>query len=170
MSQTNERRRELYKHNREDILARNRDYRVAHKEKITAWQKEYRKVYYSSNRDAIKAAAIEYKESTKYSYRHIKLRLLRFAKYRAKKNNLPFNLSLDDFEIPKYCPVLGIELKPSVGSKNMECSPTLDKVIPSLGYVKGNVQVISHRANTIKRDASLDELEKLVCYLRRLTQ
>ena len=169
MPQTNERRRELYKQNRDRILARNRKYRKAHKEEIAAWMKDYHKVYYSENHDAIKAAATEYKKETKYSARHIKQRLLRFAKHRAKKNNLPFNLSLDDFEIPEYCPVFGIKLKPAVGTQDMSCTPTLDKVIPRLGYVKGNVQIISHRANTIKRDASLEELEKLVCYLRRLT-
>lgn len=85
MPQTNERRRELYKQNRENVLARNRKYRKAHKEAIATWMKEYHKAYYSENQDAIKAAAIEYKKETKYSAHHIKLRLLRFAKYRAKK-------------------------------------------------------------------------------------
>ena len=39
-----------------------------------------------------------------------------------------------------------------------DTSPTLDKIIPERGYVKGNVQVISHKANSMKRNASLDEL------------
>ena len=44
------------------------------------------------------------------------------------------------------------------GNKCTDNSPTLDKIIPSLGYVSGNIWIISHRANTIKSDASIDEL------------
>lgn len=46
-------------------------------------------------------------------------------------------------------------------------SPTLDKIIPALGYVPGNVWVISHRANTIKSDASLEELKTLTANLEK---
>ena len=45
-------------------------------------------------------------------------------------------------------------------------SPTIDKLIPSLGYTKGNVWVISRRANMIKSDATLEELELLVGNLK----
>jgi hypothetical protein len=47
-------------------------------------------------------------------------------------------------------------------------SPSLDKIIPSKGYIKGNVWVISNRANTLKNDASLQELELLVENLKKL--
>jgi hypothetical protein len=50
--------------------------------------------------------------------------------------------------------------------KPTDNSPSLDKIIPSLGYVRGNVQVISQRANSIKRDATLAELELLVQNMR----
>jgi hypothetical protein len=46
-------------------------------------------------------------------------------------------------------------------------SPTLDRIIPSLGYVRGNVKVISMRANVLKHNASLDELKKLVAWLEK---
>ena len=45
-------------------------------------------------------------------------------------------------------------------------SPTIDKLIPSLGYTKGNVWIVSRRANMIKSDATLEELELLVNNLR----
>lgn len=46
-------------------------------------------------------------------------------------------------------------------------SPSLDRMIPALGYVASNVRVISYRANAIKRDATLDELRALVAYVER---
>ena len=83
--------------------------------------------------------------------------MLNYARARAKKKGLPFNLELTDIVIPKNCPLLDIPLvlDNEVFADN---SPSLDRLIPHLGYVKGNVKVISVRANTIKSNATLDEL------------
>jgi hypothetical protein len=83
--------------------------------------------------------------------------MLRSAKHRAKKKGIPCSIELADIKIPKYCPILGIELSTSIGGA-VPNSPSLDKIISSLGYVKGNIQVISNKANYMKRDATLDEL------------
>jgi hypothetical protein len=40
----------------------------------------------------------------------------------------------------------------------MACSPSLDQLIARNGYVRGNVWVISHRANTLKSNATSEEL------------
>jgi hypothetical protein len=98
-----------------------------------------------------------------------KIYMLRRAKHRAKLLNLPFDLTPDDITIPERCPLLGIVLKPEK-TKARWCAPSLDRIIPELGYVKGNVMVVSQRANVLKRDASLEELEMLVCGLRRITR
>jgi hypothetical protein len=45
-------------------------------------------------------------------------------------------------------------------------SPTVDRLVPELGYIEGNISVISHRANSIKRDASAEELEKVLAWVR----
>jgi hypothetical protein len=88
------------------------------------------------------------------------------AKARAKRDGLSFNLEMSDIVIPDTCPVFGIPL--FVGNRNQhENAPTLDKIIPELGYVKGNVRVISYRANRIRNDATLDELRKLVAFLEQ---
>lgn len=79
------------------------------------------------------------------------------AKARAKMYNLPFNITKDDICIPKYCPALGVELKVAEGRMKPN-SPSLDKIIPSLGYVKGNIQVLSLKANLMKQNASPYEL------------
>ena len=47
-------------------------------------------------------------------------------------------------------------------------SPSLDKIIPSLGYVKDNIWVISYRANTIKNNCTFEEIEKLYKSLRKM--
>ncbi len=92
-------------------------------------------------------------------------RMFSSAKARARDENFPFNLELDDIIIPEICPALGIKIQKSSG-KPTDSSPSIDKIIPELGYVKGNVKVISYRANAIKRDASLDELEKIAMYVK----
>lgn len=88
--------------------------------------------------------------------------MLRHAKKRAEENGVPFNLTLDDIVIPEVCPIFGLTLTFGGG----EARPTLDRVRPELGYVPGNVLVISGRANRIKSDATLTELEKLTEYMR----
>jgi hypothetical protein len=87
------------------------------------------------------------------------------ARNRAQKQNIPFNLEESDIVIPKFCPVLGIELKIAPG-KAQDCSPSIDKIVPALGYVKGNICIISWRANLLKNNATLDELERVTDYVR----
>lgn len=89
------------------------------------------------------------------------------AKASANQRNLPFNIEPADILIPTVCPLLGIPLY--VGKKK-HCpnSPSLDKIIPAKGYVKGNIQVVSYRANVIKQDASLEELQTLTANLERI--
>lgn len=50
----------------------------------------------------------------------------------------------------------------ALGSGLSDMSPSLDRLIPSKGYVKGNVVVVSWRANRLKNNASLADLRALV--------
>lgn len=94
-------------------------------------------------------------------------RLFQCARLRAKDKVLPFNITVEDCAIPERCPILGIPLFHSRGFKGgpRANSPTLDRIIPALGYVKGNVMVISHRANTIKTDATASEVRAVADFL-----
>ena len=83
------------------------------------------------------------------------------ARRRATRNNLPFNIELSDIVIPLKCPALGIPLFVGAGFPT-ENSPSLDRMIPKLGYVKGNVVVVSHKANTMKNSGTLREMLMLV--------
>jgi hypothetical protein len=83
--------------------------------------------------------------------------MLSSARYRARKHSLPFNLKVSDIYIPERCPVLGMPLRIGDGH-NQENSPSLDRIIPELGYVRGNVIVVSLRANVVKSDATPEEI------------
>lgn len=87
------------------------------------------------------------------------------AKGRARRQGVPFDLEPEDIVFPDACPVLGITLE--FGDKGRtNNTPSIDRKVPALGYTKGNISIISWRANRIKNDATLEELEKLVAYLK----
>lgn len=83
--------------------------------------------------------------------------LFNMAKKRAGYNNIEFNISIDDIKIPKYCPILNIELKVNndVAKNN---SLSLDRIDNNKGYIKGNIAVISRLANAMKSSCSYEEL------------
>ena len=95
----------------------------------------------------------------------------RSALARAKKRGLPYDdKPPPDLELPDVCPVLGIALRYLNGTgKFSPDSPSLDRVKPSLGYVAGNLRVISFRANTLKNNAAVDELRAVVRYMEAVS-
>lgn len=96
--------------------------------------------------------------------------ILARIKNRAKTNKIPFNLDITDIVVPEVCPVLGIPITSGFekGKGYHPDGPSVDRLIPSLGYVKGNVRVISARANLLKNDATISELELVLEDLRRI--
>jgi hypothetical protein len=103
-------------------------------------------------------------------YRNPAANMFKAAKFRAKLKGVPFNLEPSDVIIPTHCPILGIPIIPKtghgIGSVRGD-SPTLDRIIGQLGYVKGNVMVISFRANAIKSNATPSEMAKILDYMRK---
>lgn len=95
-----------------------------------------------------------------------KKRMLSDAKKRARLHGVRFELDVDDFEIPTKCPVLGVPLSMGNGGIASPNSASMDRIIPEWGYIKGNVIVISHRANTIKHNASPSELGLIYKFFR----
>jgi hypothetical protein len=89
--------------------------------------------------------------------------MLRAAKYRAQTGGYLCTITEADIIIPERCPLLKTKFERGCGvGQTRPSSPSLDRINPKLGYVPGNVWVISHRANSIKRDATLKELQLLV--------
>jgi hypothetical protein len=111
------------------------------------------------------------KATERWKAKNHALMLLYKARYRAKKNGEPFDLTETDIVVPAVCPVLDIPLQRHVGGKGKthDDSPTLDKIVPALGYVKGNVAVISGRANRIKNDASAEEHRKIANWIEAMS-
>ena len=93
--------------------------------------------------------------------------LVNSARRRAKRDGLPFDLTHEDITIPERCPALGIPLAPSTAGRQGgdDASPSLDRLVPELGYVPGNVRVISRRANSIKQNAAPDELLAVAAWM-----
>ena len=86
------------------------------------------------------------------------------ARTRAKKAGVPCAITHEDFEIPEFCPILGIRLEQGT-RKAHDASPSLDRVIPERGYVSDNIAVISHRANMIKSSGSAEEHRKIADWM-----
>ncbi len=87
------------------------------------------------------------------------------TKKRAKKRNILFEIEISDIVIPKFCPILGMELSFGVGTVH-DGSPSLDRIVPEKGYVKGNCFIISSKANRMKQENTLEDLEKIILYIK----
>jgi hypothetical protein len=88
-----------------------------------------------------------YKKNNPVSY------LLTQARRRAKQSGLAFDLSIEDLLVPEVCPYLKTAFV--VGTRY---AASIDRIDNTRGYVKGNVEIISRKANTMKNDASVAEL------------
>lgn len=89
--------------------------------------------------------------------------LVNTAKARADSRGIPFSITSDDITIPGVCPVLGIPIK--LEDTYTDNVPTIDRIVPSLGYVPGNVAVISNKANRLKSDATSEELRQIADWM-----
>ena len=73
----------------------------------------------------------------------------------ARKEGYPDGNSGDfyDLEFPDYCPILGIPIDYNYSKKRIkggsDFSPSFDKIYPNLGYVKGNVRIVSFLGNRV---------------------
>lgn len=99
---------------------------------------------------------------------YIAQQMLSQAKQRAKRQGVPFDLKREDLIFPTVCPVLGVTFtKPSKGcGYAADTSYSLDKIVPALGYVAGNVAIISCLANRLKNSNSIETLESLLAYMK----
>lgn len=130
---------------RPDQKMKRREYRVTHNEQFNEYYRAYRE-------------------------RHPNRGLYRAARDRAKTRGLEFDISYDDIVIPAMCPVLNVPIVCYAGrgtpGGRMD-SPSLDRIDPTRGYTKDNIQVISHKANSMKFNATKEELLKFADWVYR---
>lgn len=152
---------------RPEVMARNRElYRKRYEADQggikTAKRAEHYKKWNDPEYRAKKQAEYERRWDTDWSRQKITQ-----LRSRAKKLGLEFNIDASDIPLPKFCPVLGIEL--SVGdSTGRNSTPSVDRIDNTKGYVKGNVVVVSNKVNAVKRDLPLVELQKIVKFYEQL--
>lgn len=87
------------------------------------------------------------------------------ARKRATRQGIPFTITSKDLKLPSRCPVFGTALSNDY-HEDTDNYPSIDRLRPELGYVPGNVAIISRRANRIKSDCSVEELTQIVEYLK----
>lgn len=77
---------------------------------------------------------------------------------RAKDSRRECDIDISDIEIPEYCPYLNIKLSTDKKDCYSDNYYSIDRIDSSKGYVKGNIQIISRLANTMKNNATIEQL------------
>ena len=102
-------------------------------------------------------------------------RLFEYAKRRAKSKSRKFDITIEDVVIPNQCPILGIKIIKQWGlseqnNQSRANNPTLDRINSQKGYIKGNVEVISYRANILKKDGTSLEHMQIAKYIKKFSK
>ena len=144
-----------------------RKYREANREKLREHTREYDREWRANNLELARERQRNYtnKWRATLSTCDHERQLINSAKARANKCGLAFNIDETDITIPDTCPVLGIPLQRGSGAVT-DGSPSLDRIDNTKGYVRGNVHVISFRANRLKNNATAEELEAVARWMR----
>lgn len=121
-----------------------------------AWQKANPDRKRAANERYYKAhPGIAAERSRAWHKDHPERKMLKSAKGRATKFGIEFDINREDLlPLPTHCPILGIELQWGGGNGRTDNSPSLDRIDSAQGYVRGNIQVISWRANRLKGDST----------------
>jgi len=151
-------------HQRELQRLKGQRRRAKHGDKLRAYEREryakkrdeiraHRAELYAKNVGGIRDKALLY-QKLRYETGCMDVRLraaLAAAKSRAKERGLNFDLKLKDLGAPTHCAVTGIEFDMTKSFREGNIFvPSLDRIDPSLGYVRGNVRVVIHGYNLAK--------------------
>ena len=131
---------------------------------------EYQKNRRIQNKDQILDYSRNYQKNKRKNFEFRLQMLLNASKQRSKKKSRENNLTLDDIKsiYPEdgLCPIFGTKL--IFGDAGFrEDSPSIDRIDSTKGYTKNNVQIISWKANRIKMNSSVEELELILAYMKQ---
>jgi hypothetical protein len=166
--------REAYWKNRERYIGYvKKDY-----QKNKEQRKAYRRKFAKENREKLRKKEKAYRDKNiekcrqnrrDWVFKNYEREMVTSARQRAKLNNLEFSIDHTDIVLPDKCPYLGIDIIRGFGKRG-DNSPSLDRIDSTRGYTKDNIIVISYRANRIKNDATLEELELITAAVRKELQ
>lgn len=150
--------------------------------------KDYHKQYYQANKEKWARDTPEkqekHREASKKSYHkcrekrakkhdewaennHARVLFLQ-ARRSARYRGLDFNLEQGDVVIPEVCPYLGCPLTSTQGQGRVWTNASIDRIDSSKGYIKGNIQIVSVLANSMKQQATIEQLQAFAEGVMRL--
>lgn len=126
---------------------------------------------YSSNANRTKYCSVNCSEAAHYA-KHMmspKFRLSRLcgmAKNRAKNKGLPFNISAE-YMLTLWtgkCSLTGVDfvLGKRHAGRVQPYTPSIDRIVPALGYVKGNVRLVTYQMNVALSEFGVGQFEKFI--------
>jgi hypothetical protein len=154
-----------YENNTEYAKEQSQKWRDEHPEQA----KETKRTYYSTHKEKIKLSQQATVNKKRAYYNHMKnmykrshwaQKILGECHRRAKKKGVPFDMKASDLfdpktgAVPEFCPIFPHIRIDYNGGPDRRCWPSVDRIVPELGYVTGNVWVISFSANTWKMNGS----------------
>lgn len=94
--------------------------------------------------------------------------MLNGIRRRAAAKNVPCTLTVSELVelMPDKCPVFGVEFSFINNGKMTPDSPSVDRLIPSRGYVKDNVAIVSMKANAIKSAFTSDDVLRVAEWMK----
>lgn len=170
-------RRSYYLANRDKFIETSKNYRLQHMDQVRATKKAYRKSHPEYFRELNRAKRLrhldDYNRKAREYYQ--KTKISRWAKRqvfvcrdRARKKGVPFSIQWTDLldrktgHLPEKCAVFGFQLDYNSGP-DRRIWASVDRIIPAMGYVPGNVRVISMAANIAKLDG-INDLFQVIPY------
>lgn len=142
----------------------NDDYKEKNRIRTNAWHvKKY-------NSDPEYKAKIRTRVAVNTKNMPIQKYLLTLAKKTSKEKGWECDLELEDIIVPEFCPHCGIKLQSYVGKGNNSRgydAYSIDRKDSTKRYIKGNVQIVCWRYNDLKKNATIEELQLVIDYMKK---
>lgn len=154
------------------------DYAKPSPEDIASWPEGHKRcrrclevkpfISFHKHKQALFGYSVECKEcrkpsaKTQWRAKTFEESIISSSKARARKFGLPHTISKKDIVIPKFCPILGVEI---VLERGHPYAPSIDQKTPRAGYTPDNIVIMSRRANLLKNNMTAQEAKLLYQYL-----